>query len=106
LEFGEEYRGSWILDAAITMAGPVGTVYLVLKGVSELPKIVDGLADLKGRITEKVIPAVNRVVGKTLHETFDRSITHSRSGSLNNPKHRLQALNRSLCRCLLLRPIP
>lgn len=44
---GERYRGSWVLEAAVVMAGTVGTAYTVLKGISELPDIADGLTKLK-----------------------------------------------------------
>lgn len=37
----ESYPGSWITDAAITMSCSIGTAYVILKGISELPKIAD-----------------------------------------------------------------
>jgi hypothetical protein len=50
VEVLETYRGSLIVDAAITMAGGMGTVYATLKAIAELPKVADGLEDLKKRI--------------------------------------------------------
>ena len=47
-------RGSWIVDAALTMFGTVGTVYTLLKGVSELPAIADGLEETKNRLTKEL----------------------------------------------------
>lgn len=46
----ESYPGSWIIDAAIVMLASVGTAYTILKGISELPKIADGLNELKERL--------------------------------------------------------
>jgi hypothetical protein len=49
----ETYRGSLIMEAAITMAGGMGTVYATIKAISELPKMADGLEDLKKRIQKR-----------------------------------------------------
>jgi len=46
----ESYHGSWIIDAALIMSGGIGATYLILKGISELPKIADGLMELKERL--------------------------------------------------------
>lgn len=46
----ESYPGSWIMDAALVMFGSVGSVYIILKGLSELPRIADGLIELKDRL--------------------------------------------------------
>lgn len=43
-------RGCWIMEAALTMFGTVGTTYTILKGLSELPKIADGLEETKKRL--------------------------------------------------------
>jgi hypothetical protein len=49
----ESYPGSWIMEAAITMFASMGTAYTLLKGVSELPKIADGLTELKERLKKE-----------------------------------------------------
>lgn len=64
---GEFYRGSVILEAAIVMAGSVGVAYTVLKGVSELPEIADGLTELKGRTLKKLRPQMNKKVSETAY---------------------------------------
>ena len=69
----ETYRGSWVLEAAIITYSTVGTTYAILKGASELPKIADGLSELKGRISRKVKPALDRRVAETLTEQVTRS---------------------------------
>lgn len=46
----ESYLGSWVMEAAITMFGSIGTAYTILKGISELPAIADGLTELKDRL--------------------------------------------------------
>ncbi|MCG8403869.1 MAG: hypothetical protein MI923_01600 [Phycisphaerales bacterium] len=58
LRMQESYRGSWIIDCAIVMFASAGTAYAILKGVSELPAIADGLAELKRRLKPKVSEAV------------------------------------------------
>lgn len=47
-------RGSWIVEAALTMFGTVGTVYTILKGVSELPALADGLEETKERLKKEL----------------------------------------------------
>lgn len=49
----EAFKGSWIVDAAIVIAGSVGTAYGILKTISELPEIVKGLSELKELIKSK-----------------------------------------------------
>lgn len=66
---GERYRGSWVLDAVVVMAGTVGTAYAVLKGVSELPDIADGLTKLKNRISDRFKPRMNDAIRDRLLQT-------------------------------------
>jgi len=47
-------RGSWIMEAALTMFGTIGTTYTILKGLSELPKLADGLEDTKKRLQKEL----------------------------------------------------
>jgi hypothetical protein len=47
-------RGSWIMEAAITIYATVGTTYTILKGISELPKIADGIEDTKKRLQKEL----------------------------------------------------
>lgn len=49
----ESYSGSWIMEAAVIMFASVGTSYTILKGISELPKIADGLTELKLRLKDE-----------------------------------------------------
>lgn len=53
-------RGSWIMEAALTMFGTVGTAYQVLKGVGELPKIADGIEETKSRVQHGLETAFGR----------------------------------------------
>ena len=55
----ESYPGSWVMEAAIVMFASVGTAYTILKGLSELPKIADGLTELKDRLKEKFTGIAN-----------------------------------------------
>jgi hypothetical protein len=49
----ESYSGSWIMEAALIMFASIGTAYSILKGISELPKIADGLTELKDRLKKE-----------------------------------------------------
>jgi hypothetical protein len=64
---GERYVGSWIADASVVMFGSVGTAYTVLKGVSELPEIADGLSKLKQRIVKRLRPHLDSAVRDSLN---------------------------------------
>lgn len=47
-------RGSWIMEAALTMFGTIGTTYTILKALAELPKLADGLEDTKKRLQKEL----------------------------------------------------
>jgi len=66
-------RGSWIVDAAITMYCTVGTSFTILKGVSELPKIADGLEETKNRIK------------KALSDRFRSKVSERIEPSISDP---------------------
>lgn len=73
----DTYRGSWIMEGAIVMAGTVGTSYAVLKGIapeSDLSQIVTGLTNLKDAIRDKVQRRLNREVNEALYSTATQSI--------------------------------
>jgi len=74
IQYGETYRGSWIMDAAVVMLGTVGTTYAVLRGVCELPEIADGLTELKGRILKKLKPRVDREVREKIYRVAQDTI--------------------------------
>lgn len=47
-------RGSWIMEAALTMFGTIGTTYTLLKGYADLPKIADGLEETTKRLKKEL----------------------------------------------------
>ncbi len=47
-------RGSWVMEAALVFLMTVGATYHVLKGLSELPKIADGLEETKNKIKKEL----------------------------------------------------
>jgi hypothetical protein len=49
----ESYSGSWIMEASLVLSASIGTAYTILKGISELPKIADGLTELKNRLKKE-----------------------------------------------------
>jgi hypothetical protein len=71
----ESYAGSWIMEAAITMAATVGTAYTILKGLSELPDMADGLNKLKNRLKEEfAILTTRKVQDHLLQLSKDKSL--------------------------------
>jgi hypothetical protein len=73
VQIGERYRGSWVADASIVMAGTVSTTYAVLKGISELPKIAEGLSTLKAAIQKRLQPLLDRAVRDQMIQTLNLS---------------------------------
>lgn len=66
-------RGSWIMEAALTMFGTVGTAYTILKGISELPKIADGLEDLKMRLNKELSTRFKKKVPERIEPIFSNA---------------------------------
>ncbi len=81
----ETYRGSWIMEAALTMAGSMGTVYATIKAIAELPKLADGLEDLKKRIQKRF----QREADETAAKVITSAANHPYSAT--PPPHLLDA---------------
>ncbi len=62
----ESYPGSWIMDAALEIIGSVGEAFLILKGLSELPKIADGLMKLGDRLRQAFTKEANQKATEAL----------------------------------------
>lgn len=69
---GERYVGSFIVEASVVIVGTVGTAYTILKGISELPDIADGLGKLKQRITSRLRPQLDSAVRDALENAASR----------------------------------
>ncbi len=63
-------RGSWIMEAALTMFGSIGSVYIVLKGISELPQIADGIEELKSRLSKELSAKFQKEVRERIEPTI------------------------------------
>ena len=63
-------RGSWIMEAALTMFGTVGTVYTILKGLSELPQIADGLEETKSRLQSELTSRFRKKIPERIEPTL------------------------------------
>lgn len=74
IQHGDTYRGSWIFDAVIAMMGTATTVYIVLKSISELPEIADGLSELQRRIFERLKPQLELEVSQRIYTTIGNVI--------------------------------
>lgn len=71
VQVGERYRGSWVLEAYLVMVGTVSTAYAVLKSISELPKIAEGLSTVKAGIQKRLKPLLDQAVRDQLIQTLN-----------------------------------
>ena len=71
----ETYQGSLIIEAVVTMMGGMGTVYAAIKAFSELPKLADGLEDLKKRIQKRFQKEADKTAEKVITSGPERSYT-------------------------------
>jgi len=70
VEVGDTYTGSFIIDLLIVMA-TARTAFNVLKGVSEIPQIADGLIDLRDLLSRKTQERLDRSVREQLRRMID-----------------------------------
>jgi len=68
----ESYSGSWIMEAALVMFASIGIAYTILKGISELPKIADGLTELKDRLKKEFSRKASEKVYDHLKSTVNQ----------------------------------
>jgi hypothetical protein len=68
----ESYSGSLIIEAALIMFASMGTAYTILKSVSELPKIADGLTELKDRLKKDFSLKASEKVNEDLKSAADQ----------------------------------
>ncbi len=66
IELYETYPGSWNMDASLVIVGAVGMAYKILKGLSELPKIADGLMKLRDRLKQAFTKEANQKATEAL----------------------------------------
>jgi len=83
VKISETYTGSWYIEAVLTMSGTVGTIYVILKGISELPKIADGLSDLKNRIKKKFAKKANETVSARIAQGEQKQLPPPPSNAVN-----------------------
>ncbi|MGM9489775.1 hypothetical protein [Ideonella sp. YS5] len=67
-------RGSWIMEAALTMFGTIGTTYTILKAFAELPKLADGLEDTKKRLQKELTARFRKKVPERIEPVL-RNVT-------------------------------
>jgi hypothetical protein len=46
----ESYPGSWVMEAFLIIQASATATYMLLKGLAEIPRIADGLVELKNRV--------------------------------------------------------
>jgi len=69
----EVYPGSWVMEAAVTIASSIGGTYALIKGVSEIPNMIEGLTKLKDIIAEKFHRRVDEKATKLLSEQAEQN---------------------------------
>ncbi len=66
-------RGSWIMEAALTMFGTVGTTYTILKAIAELPKLADGLEETKKRLQKELTQRFKKKIPERIEPVLTNS---------------------------------
>jgi hypothetical protein len=66
-------RGSWIMDAALTMAGTVGGTYAILKAYADLPKVAEGLEET----TKQLKKELSAIFEKRIPERIEPILSHA-----------------------------
>jgi hypothetical protein len=74
VEVLERYRGSFILEAAVLMYTTIGTAYTILKGISELHEIADGLTTPKARLAGEFPDIIRPPAVRTVTEVEPRVV--------------------------------
>lgn len=69
----ETYSGSWVMEAAVTIASSIGGTYTLIKGVSEIPDMIEGLTKLKDTIAKKFHRRVDDKATELLIEQAKRN---------------------------------
>lgn len=82
---GESYKGSWIFDATVLMTGTIGSSYMILKGLSELPQIAKGLSELRKDLETRIKPAVNKRILQILDQLAARSRGRAEGEEAHSP---------------------
>ena len=64
-------RGSWIMEAALTMFGTIGTTYTILKAFAELPKLAEGLEDTKKKLQKELSARFKKKVPERIERVLE-----------------------------------
>ena len=73
VEILEMYEGSWIIEAALIVQATAVTTYGIIKGISEIPKMAEGLIKLKEGIVKNFQTKVNDKVVDLVQDRDDDS---------------------------------
>ncbi len=71
LRLYESYPGSWIIDAALVLPGTVASVYIILRALSELPDIAEGLTKLGKRLKKELKLVFNHKARERISQAQD-----------------------------------
>lgn len=73
VELTDSRKGSWIMEAALTLFGTVGTVYTILKGIAELPELADGLENTKARLQKELSARFKKEVSERIEPVISNA---------------------------------
>lgn len=85
VRIGESYKGSFVVAATVIITETIPVAYKILKGVSDLPKIVDGLADLRKRVASRYERESNMIAQKTLNQAIRNARRRQTLGASSAP---------------------
>lgn len=82
----ETYPGSWVMEAAVTIASSIGGTYALIKGVSEIPEMIEGLTKLKDIIAKRFLRRIDEKAAGLLTE-------QAKHNNLPSPPHHVIHMN-------------
>jgi len=91
---GVRFRGSWELVAYLVITGTVSSTFAFFKGISELPKIAEGLSAVKAGIQKHLQPLLDLAARDQLIQTLglNEEPRRMRSGGIPVPVQTEQPL--------------
>lgn len=84
VDLTDSRRGSWIMDAALTMFGTVGGTYAFLKAYADLPKVAEGLEET----TKQLKKELSAIFKKRIPERIEPVLSHAGVPALLPPSVR------------------
>jgi hypothetical protein len=72
-------RGSWIIDAVLTLPAAIGTVYAVMQGIAGLPELAEKLEKTKKQVQQELAQRFSKKVRQRVEPIISHSaVAHHR----------------------------